>query len=274
MNTKTILLSIVIPCYNCSKTIEECVASIVSETEENSLSYEIICVNDGSTDSTLSLLKVIASRNPNIKIFSQENAGPSAARNNGVKHSSGEFVAFCDSDDKWLPKKLEKQITYLKEHADVDFVCAKYGRGKVGRTQKITYLEEIFHNFFSPQTALLRRCVFDNYYFPENQKYSEDMHFLLDVMQSHICVYMALRSTVPVFEKRFFGESGLSARLWEMERGELSNIHYARKINKISILIFVLAILWSFTKFLRRCGISFVGKLISKKNISYGRKFK
>ena len=269
MNTKTILLSIVIPCYNCSKTIEECVASIVSETEENSLSYEIICVNDGSTDSTLSLLKVIASRNPNIKIFSQENAGPSAARNNGVKHSSGEFVAFCDSDDKWLPKKLEKQITYLKEHADVDFVCAKYGSGKVGRTQKITYLEEVFHNFFSPPTSLLRRSVFDNYYFPENQKYSEDMHFLLDVMQSHICVYMALRSTVPVFEKSFFGERGLSARLWEMEKGELRNICYARKINKISILIFVLASLWSFTKFLRRCGISFIGKLISKKETKF-----
>jgi glycosyltransferase involved in cell wall biosynthesis len=260
-------ISIVIPCFNCSQTIEACVASVVSECEKNSLAYEVILVNDGSTDSTLSALERLASENANIKVLSQENAGPSSARNNGVKQSCGELIAFCDSDDKWISGKLALQIEYLNEHSDVDFICAKYGNGKLGKTQKIIYLKEVFHNFFSPQTSLLRRFVFDNYHFPENQKYSEDMHFLLDVMQNHTCVYMAIHSTVPVFEKRTFGESGLSSHLWEMEKGELRNILYARKLHKISLLIFVFACLWSFTKFLRRCGISFIDKLISKKRL-------
>jgi glycosyltransferase involved in cell wall biosynthesis len=249
-------ISIIIPCYNCSKTIEQCIASIVSECKANSLSYEIICVNDGSSDETLAILKRIATENANIKIFTQENAGPSSARNNGVEKSEGELIAFCDSDDKWISGKLAEQISYFEEHADVDFVCAKYGNGRLGKTQKITYLKEVFHNFLSPPTSVIRSSVFDNFFFPENQKYSEDMHFLLDVMQKHTCVYMAIYSTVPVFEKRTFGESGLSANLWEMEKGELQNISYARKLKKIPFSVFIIALLWSYSKFLRRIFIS------------------
>lgn len=259
-------ISIIIPCYNCSETIEQCVASVVAECERNSLSYEIVFVNDGSTDSTLSVLERLGVENKNIKISSQKNAGPSSARNNGAKQSCGELIAFCDSDDKWVSGKLAPQIEYLKDHSDVDFLCAKYGNGKLGKTQKITYLKEVFHNFLSPPTSVLRRSIFDNYHFPETQKYSEDMHFLLDVMQKYTCVYMAISSTMPVFEKRSFGERGLSAHLWEMEKGELINISYARKIRKISLLIFVIACLWSFSKFLRRCVISFISRLNSKKD--------
>lgn len=265
MKNKAPFLSVIIPCFNCYKTIEQCVDSVVSECEANSLNYEIICVNDGSTDATLSVLERLSGENANMKYFSQENAGPSSARNNGVKQSTGELIAFCDSDDKWIAGKLAQQIAYLKEHSDVDFISAKYGNGKLGKTQRITYLNEVFHNFLCPQTSVLRRYIFDNYHFPEKQKYSEDMFFLLDVMQKHTCVYLAIRSTIPVFEKRIFGESGLSAHLWEMEKGELRNIRYARRLRKISLLIFVFACLWSFTKFLRRYGISFIDKHISKK---------
>ena len=146
-------LTTVIPCFNCYKTIEQCVDSVVSECEANSLNYEIICVNDGSTDATLSVLERLSGENANIKYFSQENAGPSAARNNGIRHAQGELIAFCDSDDKWIAGKLAQQIAYLKEHSDVDFVCAKYGNGKLGKTQIITYLREVFHNFLSPQSS-------------------------------------------------------------------------------------------------------------------------
>ena len=92
------LLSIIIPVYNVEQYIEECLDSVCTQSF---VDWEAICVNDGSTDRSLSLLQEFASRDRRIHVVSQSNAGLSAPRNTGLKAASGEYVLFLDSDDKY-----------------------------------------------------------------------------------------------------------------------------------------------------------------------------
>lgn len=126
MNNK-IDVSVVIPVYNAEKTICECVDSVVNEMVANALSYEVILVDDGSTDNSLVLCRQYAETNPCIKVIAQKNSGPSVARNTGIKNASGEFIALNDADDKWLSGKMKIQIEELRKNTEVDLVCAKYG---------------------------------------------------------------------------------------------------------------------------------------------------
>ena len=97
-------VSVVIPTYNSSQFIVETLESVFAQTYKD---YEIIVVDDGSTDNTKEVLQPYTSR---IKYIYKENGGPASARNVGIKSAQGEYIAFLDSDDRWLPEKLEKHI--------------------------------------------------------------------------------------------------------------------------------------------------------------------
>ena len=253
-------ISIVIPAYNASETIKACIDSVVKNVKDANLSYEIIVVDDGSKDNTLELLQKMAKKNKNIIPVTHKNAGPSAARNNGMKRASGKYIALNDSDDIWFEGKLKQQFDYLEQNPDVALVCSNYGKLNITDTFEITYKQEMFHNYFSPQTSVFRREVIQDFIFNEKMKYSEDMRFFLDVMSKYKCVFHSVLSTKNYFDKATFGSSGLSSHLWEMEKGELSNIKYVFKKGKIGFLLFIAASIYSFIKFLRRCLISAIRK--------------
>lgn len=99
-------VSIVIPAYNAEKFITRCIASIV---KCNFGDYEIIIVNDGSTDSTLNVIKREAEKNNKIKIYSIDNSGVAVARNCGIEHSSKKWITFVDADD-YLNSNLIKEV--------------------------------------------------------------------------------------------------------------------------------------------------------------------
>lgn len=111
------LVSVVIPAYNSASFISETIDSICAQTFKD---YEIIVVNDGSPD-TEQLENVLASYGQKIVYLKQENRGPSAARNFGIKKAQGEFIAFLDSDDIWLPEFLEEQVNCFRARPDCDF---------------------------------------------------------------------------------------------------------------------------------------------------------
>lgn len=90
------LVTIVIPCYNVEKYVEECINSVIVQDYEN---WECLLINDGSKDNTLDIIKSFESREIRIRVFTQENLGLSAARNKGIDHAKGEFLFFLDSDD-------------------------------------------------------------------------------------------------------------------------------------------------------------------------------
>lgn len=110
--TESRLVSVVVPSFNRRATIERCITSVLNQTYQN---LEIVVVDDGSTDATVDIISSIADRRIKLIIL-ERNCGAQAARNRGIQEAKGEWIAFQDSDDEWLPEKLEKQIEALKHN--------------------------------------------------------------------------------------------------------------------------------------------------------------
>lgn len=107
------VISVIIPAYNAEKTILETIQSLQQQTFSD---FELIVINDGSTDQTVELLSTI--EDSRIKIFSYENGGLPGARNRGIARATGEYVTFIDADDLWTPDKLELQLAALQQHPE------------------------------------------------------------------------------------------------------------------------------------------------------------
>jgi len=159
------LISVIIPTFNRSSTIERAIKSVLNQTYKN---LEIIVIDDGSTDNTENLLQ----NNPQVKYIKQTNAGVSAARNKGIKYSEAEWIAFLDSDDEWLPEKLYLQMKLLQETPD--FQCV-YGeeiwiRNNV-RVNQMTkhkkgggdqFLQSVKLCIIAPSSVLLKKSIFES----------------------------------------------------------------------------------------------------------------
>ncbi len=105
-------VSVVIPTYNRARYVTKAIESVFAQTCTD---YEIIVVDDGSTDDTQEVLQAYAGR---VQILRQANGGPSAARNAGIRAARGRWVAFLDSDDEWLPEKLAAQMADVADHPE------------------------------------------------------------------------------------------------------------------------------------------------------------
>ena len=105
-------VSVIIPVYNASKHLEECIRSVCAQTLPN---IEIICVDDSSTDNSLEILHQLAKEDPRIVVLAQENAGAGAARNRGLETAKGKYLSFLDADDFFDPQMLEKAFVKAEE---------------------------------------------------------------------------------------------------------------------------------------------------------------
>ncbi len=112
------MISVVVPCYNCEKTIKKCVDSIIGQTYDN---LELILVDDGSSDDTLSILKEYEKKDRRVTVLFKENGGTLSARKEGIKCAKGEYVSFCDSDD-WLSNDLYERINKILNDYNPDIV--------------------------------------------------------------------------------------------------------------------------------------------------------
>ena len=110
------MISVIIPVYNVENYLEECLKSVQTQTYTN---IEVILVNDGSTDKSKLICERYCKEDRRFQLLNQENQGLSDARNNGVASSTGEFIAFVDSDDIILPNYLETLIHYMTEDVDI-----------------------------------------------------------------------------------------------------------------------------------------------------------
>lgn len=116
------LVSVVMPAYNARLYILEAIRSVL---EQDYINIELIVVDDGSSDDTVELARSLGNR---VKVFERNNSGPAAARNFGISVAQGEFIAFLDADDVWLPGKLSAQIRYLLDHPDIGVVYGGFKR--------------------------------------------------------------------------------------------------------------------------------------------------
>ena len=116
------LVSVILPTHNRAKTLRRAIDSVLSQTHRE---LELIVIDDGSTDQTQSLLK--SYNDPRLKVLAPGRLGSAArARNYGLEHANGEFVAFQDSDDIWLCEKLERQLAFAAQQPQTDMTACGY----------------------------------------------------------------------------------------------------------------------------------------------------
>ena len=118
MPGKNPTVSVIIPTYNRAHLISRAIKSVLNQTYQD---FEVIVVDDGSTDNTEEVIKEFQKKDERIKYVRHEkNKGGSAARNTGIKAAKGKYIAFLDSDDEWLSKKLQKQIAIYQKSEKLD----------------------------------------------------------------------------------------------------------------------------------------------------------
>ncbi|HEY8205738.1 MAG TPA: glycosyltransferase [Pyrinomonadaceae bacterium] len=185
-------VTIIIPAYNVAPYIDEALESVFAQTFAD---YEVIIVNDGSSD-TEDLERRLESFSDRIRYFKQENRGAGAARNVGLRAARGEFIAFLDADDLWLPNYLEEQLEFIREH-DGDLVCANainFGDSVfAGRTYmeflmpgaaptgRITFLGLVSakQSLNTPGVVTRRQSIIDVGFFDEGLRNSQDFDLWL-----------------------------------------------------------------------------------------------
>lgn len=177
-------VSVNLCCYNGERYLREALDSIVNQTYTD---WELVIINDGSTDSTESIIREYIDRGYPIVYHYQENHGLGYSRNRALELSRGEFIAFIDQDDMWLPEKLERQIPLFQRDLEVGIVISNViefndaGRNNlVYRSHKpktgYVFREVFSSNFIYLSSAVMRRKVLDtlNEWFDERFRYVED----------------------------------------------------------------------------------------------------
>jgi glycosyltransferase involved in cell wall biosynthesis len=145
-------VSIIIPVYNAEVYLRQCLDSVISQTLRD---IEIICVNDGSNDGSLEILREYEINDSRIIVFDQQNSGAGPSRNKGIENAKGEYIAFLDPDD-WYPKSDILEIMYskaVKYHADIcggslmELRNDEYNIKFTGLNEKYTFYEEGFLDY-------------------------------------------------------------------------------------------------------------------------------
>lgn len=186
-------LSVIIPVWNGALYLD---ASIQSVLQQGFPDIEIIVVDDGSTDGSAEL---VSRMGKGITCISQQNQGPAAARNTGLQSSSGEFVAFIDSDDIWRKGRLSRQLAYLHDHPAIDIVQGQIQYMRQFEVEWLPYDAPFYA--MSLSTALFRRELFDQVgVFDISMRYCEDVDWFFRAQQ--IGIAMHRQSGVTLYYRR------------------------------------------------------------------------
>lgn len=168
------MVSIIMPSYN-SVHISESIESVLTQSYEN---WELLITDDCSTDNTREIVAGYVAKDPRIKLFIlDKNSGAGVARNNSIKHAQGRFVAFLDSDDKWLPNKLEKQIAFMLDNnyelTFTSYIVNNENDNKIGSVQclgKLNYFRLLCDNCVGCLTAMYDTQKMGKMYLPMLRK--------------------------------------------------------------------------------------------------------
>lgn len=233
MNMKKI--SVIIPTHNREPFLKECIESVFDQTYND---FELIVVDDGSTDETEKLLESYSQR---LLFIKQKQKGPSSARNLGIKKSKGDWITFLDSDDLWLPKKLEFQMNYFEEHKDA----------KISYTEEIWYRNGVRVNphkkhekhsgwiyqkmlplcLVSPSSVMIHRSVLNKIgNFDETLLACEDYDLWLRIAN----LYPIYLIETPLIIKRNGHKEQQSQKFWGMDRFRIYSLIKLLKNNELS----------------------------------------
>lgn len=208
------LVSIITPSYNCSKYVGETIEAIQAQTYQN---WEMLITDDFSKDESCAVIEAYAAKDSRVKLLRMEkNGGAGAARNNSIKAAQGRYIAFCDSDDVWLPEKLEKQLALMEEKKaglvyDAYYECNEdlERKGTLSVKNKLTFSSEKHVNQIGTLTAMYDTEVVGKVYMPLIRK-SQDWALWLKVLK--ICK-VAYATNEPLADYRIRPNSNSSNKM-------------------------------------------------------------
>ena len=197
------LISVVVPVYKVEKYLERCVESLLAQTYEN---IEIILVDDGSPDGCPAMCDAYAEKHDRIKVVHQENKGLSGARNTGIDHAKGEYIAFIDSDDLWSVHFLESLYRALKAHdADISQCRWEYMHGDelkeaydpdakctcyTGREMLANLFIQTGAYYVVAWNKLYKKELFENIRYPEGRIHEDEATTYKLFDQAKKCVFV------------------------------------------------------------------------------------
>ncbi|MCY3711804.1 MAG: glycosyltransferase [Gemmatimonadetes bacterium] len=218
METKSRPVSVVIPTYNREGSLPSAIRSVLKQTAPPA---EIIVVDDGSTDGTPALVRNF----PEVRYLHQANQGVSTARNHGISAAKHDWIALLDSDDEWLPRKLERQWSALEREprfgfCHTDEIWIRKGRRVNPMKKHAKHGGHIFHHclplcVISPSSALIHRELFERYgMFDPELPVCEDYDLWLRICTREPVLYV----DEPLLLKFGGHDDQLSRAYWGMDR--------------------------------------------------------
>lgn len=253
-------VSVVIPCFQCTETLPRTLESINRQTLKPA---EVIVVDDGNPPHLCEKIEAICESEVDLEIrivHLEQNKGAGYARNAGWQIAKGDYVAFLDADDIWHPQKLEIQYGWLRQRPKIVLAGHQIMEIREGdllwsklpahwRTHRIRPLIQLLSNRFLTSTVMIKRDI--PFRFMASKRYSEDYQLWSEIVLSKFPAY---RLEVPLafVYKPFFGASGLSARLYQMEINELATYRYLCRAGLLPTVFFFGLIFLSLAKFMKR----------------------
>lgn len=255
-------VSVIIPCYKCDLTLGRAISSIVSQSIPPS---EVIVVIDGDggeniDEVLLQAKKLLDSKGIRLKVLRlPHNVGPGAARNRGWEQAEEDYVAFLDADDAWHPEKLAKQVTLMisrrmsfsAHNISVMNSEEQVPPELVPRSipiKRVPAWKLLLANRFSTPTVVLSRSLKHRF---KEKGLAEDYYLWLKLALSGTEMYFLDVDLAFLFKERW-GEGGMSARLWRMQKGELDTLWRLSRERFYPGVLFPVLAIWSLVKFGRR----------------------
>lgn len=239
------MISVIIPMYNAENVIFNALNSVKNQIFPH-YRFEVIVVNDGSTDKSREVVENYIQNNPilNIQLINQQNGGVSSARNAGLKISKGDFIALLDADDEWYSNKTKQQMDILEcKNFEIDFLSCRRKHHKIlkpytvdeNNLATVSFRNLMVRNEIQPSTVIFKRKVLENSgFFDDLQRYAEDLNYWLRISKHNQIAILNKELVLAGAGKRTFGVSGLSADLQEMEKGFQKNLKEVLNQKRIS----------------------------------------
>ncbi len=236
------LVSIIMPNYNGEKFISKSIESVIVQTYKN---WELIICDDCSKDKSVEIIKKYCDIDERVKLYlNEKNSGAAVTRNNAIEKARGRFIAFLDSDDLWVPEKLEKQIKFMIEN-NYSFTCSNYYvidendelisdfRPKKGKYNRKDILKS---NSIGCLTVIIDKNVIDNVNMPTAAIKREDFACWLDVLKKvEFCF------NIDEFLAKYRKHTSVSSNKFKMMKYQWNVYRKVEKINFFSSCYYLLS---------------------------------
>ena len=254
-------VSIIIPMYNAEKTIFKCLESVVYQLSISE--FEVVIVDDGSNDNSAKIVEsYIASNNFDITLIKQVNKGVSCARNLAIKTANYNLIALIDSDDIWLPNKLNHQLEAMQKY-NLDFIGTLHNNMQLGFPYKVDQdiIRVDLHKLLikmapSTITSLFKKELIEKAgYYDESQRYAEDGNLWLRFSKIGKMAILNKNYAIAGDFKPLYGFSGLSGNLKEMYNGEIKSLKDIYRLDYLNIIQLGIYFIYTTLKYYRRVAV-------------------